>query len=148
MADIVDKATRSRMMSNIKGKNTKLEVLLRKEIFSRGYRYRIHDKRLPGKPDMVLPRFKAVIFVNGCFWHGHDCGLFREPKSNAVFWHNKIIYNRENDYKARKCLTESGWRSLTVWECSVRIRQHSISELADMVVEWLYSGSNEGEIRC
>lgn len=148
MADIVDKATRSRIMSNIRGKNTKLEVLLRKELFSRGYRYRLHDRRLPGKPDIVLPRFKAVIFVNGCFWHGHDCGLFREPKSNAAFWRNKIICNRINDSKNLECLAESGWRALTVWECSVRIRRHSVPELADMVVEWLYSGKLAGEIRC
>lgn len=148
MTDIVDKATRSKMMSNIRGKNTRLEVIIRKELFARGLRYRLHDKRLPGKPDMVFSKFKAVIFVNGCFWHGHDCRLYREPKSNSAFWVSKISRNRENDKKTWHVLMQSDWRVLTVWECAIRLRRYSICDVADMIVVWLTSAELSGEIRC
>ena len=97
MADIVDKKTRSKMMAGIKGKNTKPEMLIRKALFAKGLRYRLHDKNLPGKPDLVFPKYKAVIFVQGCFWHGHDCHLFKWPTSNKEYWRNKINRNREVD---------------------------------------------------
>ena len=148
MTDIVDKATRSKMMSNIRGKNTRLEVIIRKELFARGLRYRLHDKRLPGKPDMVFPKFKAVIFVNGCFWHGHDCGLYREPKSNSAFWVSKISRNRENDDRTRHVLMQSNWRVLIVWECAIRLRRYSIYDVIDMIAVWLTSAELSGEIRC
>ena len=93
MADVVDRKTRSRMMSGIRGKNTRPELLIRKGLHARGFRFRLHDKRLPGKPDLVLPKYSAVIFVHGCFWHGHDCHLFKWPQSRREFWRKKITRN-------------------------------------------------------
>ena len=97
MTDVVDRETRSRMMAGIRGKDTKPELTIRKAIHARGFRYRIHDRRLPGKPDMVFPRYRAVILVNGCFWHGHNCHLFKWPSTRVDFWKTKIERNREKD---------------------------------------------------
>ncbi len=108
-------------MSRIKGKNTKPEELVRKYLFSQGFRYRKNDKRLPGSPDIVLPKHKTVIFVNGCFWHGHEgCKHFVWPKSNEEFWKNKIETNIARDKKKIKNLEELGWNVLTVWECKLK----------------------------
>lgn len=124
MADIVDKKTRSRMMSGISGKNTKPEMLIRKSLFARGYRYRIHNKKLPGKPDIVLRRFKTAILIHGCFWHGHEnCHLFRPPKSRTEFWSNKILGNQIRDAIKEKQLIEEGWRVLVIWECALKGRR-------------------------
>jgi len=107
-------------MSHIRSKNTKPEVLVRKELFRRGYRYRINVSKLPGKPDIVLPKYKTVIFVNGCFWHGHEgCKYFVLPKSNATFWENKIRSNQKRDRGVIKMLQEAGWNVITIWECSL-----------------------------
>ena len=122
MADIVDKATRSRMMSAIKGKNTKPELLVRKALHANGFRFRLHDKKLPGKPDIVLPKYKTVIFVHGCFWHGHECKNFRWPKTRKSWWRKKIEGNRSRDRRQNKQLTKSGWTCVTIWECKI----HSI----------------------
>lgn len=108
-------------MSQIRGKDTKPEVFVRKWLWRSGYRYRKNDKRLPGKPDIVLPKFKTVIFVNGCFWHGHEnCGKFQIPKSNAEFWQDKIERNRRRDYQNYLKLYHLGWRVLIVWECQLK----------------------------
>ncbi|WP_346838418.1 DNA mismatch endonuclease Vsr [Microbulbifer sp. SAOS-129_SWC] len=120
MGDIVTQRKRSEMMSGIKGKNTKPELLIRRALFKKGYRYRLHRKDLPGKPDLVLPKYKAVIFVNGCFWHAHDCHLFRLPKTRHEFWKNKISKNVDRDIKVRQLLKEQGWRVLDIWECAVK----------------------------
>lgn len=120
MADIVDKETRSRMMSGIKGKNTKPEMIVRRALHKAGYRYRLHVKDLPGKPDIVLPRYKAVIFVHGCFWHHHDCKHFKWPKTRGAFWREKIDGNVERDQKAYEELRTMGWRVLLFWECDIR----------------------------
>lgn len=120
MSDIVSPETRSRMMSGIRGKNTKPEIKVRKSLHRLGFRYRLHDKSLPGKPDLVLPKYKTVIFVNGCFWHGHECGLFKWPKSNTEFWKEKITGNRLRDEKNLEHLDKLGWNVITVWECSLR----------------------------
>lgn len=121
MADVHDKATRSRNMAAIKGKNTKPEVWLRKELFKRGFRYRLHRKDLPGKPDIVLPRFNTVIFVNGCFWHCHEgCPYFKLPKSNPDFWQNKLLRNKERDTSNYRLLLDNGWKVIVVWECAVK----------------------------
>jgi DNA mismatch endonuclease (patch repair protein) len=120
LADIVDKATRSRMMSGIRGKNTKPEMIVRRVLHKAGFRYRLHDKRLPGKPDIVLPKYKTVIFVHGCFWHGHDCKAFKWPKTRKEFWKNKIAGNIERDIQRQHTLTETGWRVVQLWECDVR----------------------------
>jgi len=120
MTDIVDPATRSRMMSGITAKNTKPELMIRKLLFNSGFRYRLHNRSLKGTPDIVLKKYRAVIFVNGCFWHGHNCHLFRLPKSRTEFWKKKIKSNIERDVRSRKILAEDGWRIGLVWECAVK----------------------------
>ena len=110
MVDIVDSKTRSRFMAGIRGKNTMPEMLIRKGLHSRGYRYRLHSKMLPGKPDIVLTQYSAVIFIHGCFWHGHECHLFRLPKSNVDFWRRKISRNKELDVLHIAQLISMGWR--------------------------------------
>ena len=97
MVDIVDQATRSKMMAGIKSKNTKPELVIRSGLFARGLRFRLHPKELPGKPDLVFPKYKTVLFVHGCFWHAHDCHLFRIPSSNQEYWQKKLIGNRDRD---------------------------------------------------
>lgn len=148
MADIVTPEKRSQMMAGIQGKNTTPELVIRKSLFARGWRYRLHDKRLPGKPDLVFPRLKAVVFVDGCFWHGHDCHLFKMPSSRVDFWAGKIERNRQRDAEVRNRLDELGWRHLTVWECALKGRTRlPITEVIDKVAEWLDSGTTTVEIR-
>ena len=119
--DVHDKKTRSYNMSRIKGKNTKPEEIVRKYLFSKGFRYRKNDKKLPGTPDIVLPKYKTVIFVNGCFWHGHkDCRYFVIPKTNTDFWLNKINTNIERDKRKQEALKELGWNVIVVWECELK----------------------------
>ena len=119
--DVHDKETRSYNMSCIKGKNTKPEEIVRKYLFSQGFRYRKNDKKLPGTPDIVLPKYKTVIFVNGCFWHGHeDCRYFVVPKTNTEFWVNKIETNKQRDSRKINDLRALGWRVIVVWECQLK----------------------------
>lgn len=119
--DVHDKKTRSYNMSRIKGKNTKPEEIVRKYLFSKGFRYRKNDKRLPGTPDIVLPKYKTAIFVNGCFWHGHkNCRYFVIPKTNTDFWLNKINTNIERDKRKQEALKELGWNVVVVWECELK----------------------------
>jgi len=121
MTDVHDKLTRSYNMSQIKGKDTKPEILVRKFLFSKGFRFKLHDKKLPGKPDIVLPMYKTVIFVHGCFWHGHkNCKYFRLPKTRTEWWLNKINGNIANDVKSRNVLSGSGWKIITIWECDLK----------------------------
>lgn len=108
-------------MSQIKSKNTKPEITLRKALFARGFRYRVNVGNLPGKPDIVLPKYKTIIFVHGCFWHGHPgCKYAYIPKSNTEFWATKISTNRERDITTERKLIELGWHVITVWECEIR----------------------------
>lgn len=121
MADVHNKAQRSYNMSRIKGKDTKPEMLVRKFLFANGYRYRLHDKKLPGKPDIVLPKYKTVIFIHGCFWHGHSgCKYYKVPQTNTEWWLNKINGNKVNDEKAVKALKKDGWKIITLWECDLK----------------------------
>ena len=121
MADVHDKATRSYNMSRIKGKDTKPEMLVRKFLHAQGFRYRLHVKDLPGKPDIVLPKYKTVIFIHGCFWHGHNnCKYYVVPKTKTEWWLNKINRNIENDRKAINVLKKDGWRIITLWECDLK----------------------------
>lgn len=121
MADVHTPEQRSYNMSQIRNKNTKPEELVRKYLFSQGFRYRKNDARLPGKPDIVLPKYKTVIFVNGCFWHGHEgCKYFVWPKNNADFWREKISSNILRDAKTLKALNSAGWRVITIWECELK----------------------------
>jgi DNA mismatch endonuclease (patch repair protein) len=121
MGDVHDKKTRSYNMSQIKGKNTKPEMLVRKFLHTNGFRYRLHVKNLPGKPDIVLPKYRTVIFVHGCFWHGHNhCRYYVVPKTRTDWWLNKINGNIANDVKAVKSLKKDGWRVITLWECELK----------------------------
>lgn len=147
MTDIVDRKTRSRMMSGIRGKNTKPEILIRKALHARGFRFRLNVPELPGKPDIVLPRYKAVIMVNGCFWHGHCCELFRLPATNVEFWQAKIDATRTRDAESRLRLEQMGWRVLTVWECALRGKGRiGLETVADLAERWLKSDFESDEI--
>jgi DNA mismatch endonuclease (patch repair protein) len=142
MSDIVDSVTRSRMMAGITATNTKPELIIRKLLFSSGFRYRLHNRFLSGTPDIVLKKYRAVIFVNGCFWHGHHCHLFRLPKSRTDFWKKKIRANSERDAHNRKVLAKDGWRVGLVWECAVKGKtaiKHEI--LLAKISNWLNSSN-------
>lgn len=119
--DVHTRETRSYNMSQIKGKNTKPEETVRKYLFGRGLRYRKNDKRLPGHPDIVLPKYKTVVLVNGCFWHVHEgCKYFKWPKSNVEFWKNKLTENRRRDVVKIQALKELDWKVIVVWECELK----------------------------
>ena len=120
MADTHSKEVRSKNMSHIRSTNSKPEETVRKYLFSKGLRYRKNVRRLPGCPDIVLPKYRTVIFVNGCFWHKHDCGRFVWPSSNEEYWHQKISRNIERDAENQKLLMEQGWRVLVIWECQLK----------------------------
>lgn len=141
MPDVVDRETRSRMMAGIRGKDTQPELVLRRALHKRGFRYRLHVASLPGKPDLVFPKQHAVIQVNGCFWHCHECHLFKWPSSRVRFWRTKIIRNREKDAETSAALVHAGWRVLTVWECAFkgRTRRNEEDVIAD-IATWLVSG--------
>ena len=136
------------MMAGIRAKNTKLEVRLRKALFARGFRYRLHAADLPGKPDIVLPRYRAVVSVHGCFWHGHDCELFRLPGTRTAWWKAKIERNRARDQEVADDLRERGWRQANVWECAVRGRGScTLEEVAEEVAAWLAENRQTTHIR-
>lgn len=131
-------AVRSRNMARIKAKNTKPEVSLRKALHGLGFRFRLHNRSLPGTPDIVLTKWRAVIFVNGCFWHGHDCKDFRWPKTRNEFWRNKIGTNVARDRANVISLLHLGWRVAVVWECSFK-REKSATPVASALSVWLKS---------
>lgn len=135
-------------MRLFKSKNTKLEIEFRKLIFAKGFRYKLHDKNLPGKPDLVFPKFKAAIFIHGCFWHNHEgCKHSGIPKSQPEFWKNKFCRNKENHLKASQKLRNDGWRVLTIWECAIKHpRYFNIDDLLDYVECWLSSDAASSEI--
>lgn len=147
MADIVDGATRSRMMSGIRGRDTKPERLVRSALHRLGFRYRLRPRALPGKPDIVLTRWRAVVFVHGCFWHGHDCSLFRLPQTRTEFWNAKIARNRERDLEVRRAILASGWRLLTVWECAFRGQgPKAVERTAARAATWIKGSKRSGEL--
>jgi DNA mismatch endonuclease, patch repair protein len=133
MADVVSAEKRSQMMAAIKGKNTKPELLVRRALHRRGFRFRLHVRDLPGRPDIVLPRYKAAIFVNGCFWHGHTCKYFKLPATNTEFWREKISANQERDALKTKQLIGLGFRVLSIWECQTRAGPESFDALIDIL---------------
>lgn len=133
-----ERGTRSYTMSRIRGKDTKIEVLVRSYLFRRGLRFRKNDKRYPGRPDVVLPRYHTIVFVNGCFWHMHEgCSKFSMPKSNVEFWTAKLVRNHERDIRQRAELEVDGWRVLVVWECelTVKLRQARLERLYREIVD-------------
>ena len=134
-------------MSGIKGKDTWPELAIRRGLHARGFRFRLHAKDVPGKPDLVLPRFRAAIFVNGCFWHRHDCHLFKMPSTRPEFWSHKIERNVERDRIVRAQLAEKGWRFLIVWECALKGRTRlGIEEVIARIAKWLTGDESSLEI--
>ncbi len=134
MADIYTKLKRSEIMSKISGKNTKPEILVRKFLFSNGFRYRKNDKRYPGKPDIILPKYKTIIFVHGCFWHGHNCPAGKLPETKKDFWKQKIKGNIERDKRNKTELQKQGWKVITIWQCELKnkeIRENTLTELTN-----------------
>jgi len=130
--DIVSQKKRSKMMSGIQGKDTKPELIVRKGLFGRGFRYRLHEKQLPGKPDLVFPKYKTVIHVNGCFWHGHDCPRGKRPSTNTEFWNEKLSRNVERDRSNCERLKAEGWGVAIVWECEIKkLREHALFSLLE-----------------
>lgn len=147
MADTVDQKTRSRIMARIHGKDTTIEILVRKALFSKGYRYRINDKKLPGCPDVVLKKYRAVLFVHGCFWHVHTCHIFRAPASNEKYWSEKLDRNKSRDIETTKKLMDMGWRVLIVWECALKGKnKKDFGKLIDEIETWLHGDSVRSEI--
>lgn len=145
MADNHSKDIRSKNMSHIRSKNTKPEELVRKYLFSKGFRYRKNVKQLPGCPDIVLPKYKTVIFVNGCFWHKHDCPRFVWPSSNQEYWTPKILKNVERDKSNAAALNAMGWRVITVWECELSPKDRAFERLAQLEfdIKESYDQSNQ-----
>ena len=130
-------------MSHIRSTNTKPEEKVRKYLFSQGFRYRKNDKRYPGRPDIVLPKYKTVIFVNGCFWHKHDCPRFVWPSSNTDYWIPKITRNAERDQENQRKLEEMGWRVITVWECT--LKKKVFDETMEELVQEIRGGASCNE---
>lgn len=145
MADVVSPEVRSRMMSGIRGKDTKPEMIVRRGLHGLGFRYRLHDKTLPGKPDLVFQKYRAVIFVHGCFWHMHDCKHFKWPKTRPEFWRNKIERNVARDRSNVEALKQCGWRIAVVWECTFR-DGNDASEQMEILADWVTAGSQDLEI--
>lgn len=142
MSDSVSSEVRSRIMSSIRGKNTKPELVLRSGLHQLGFRFRLHDRRLPGKPDIVFPKYQAVIFANGCFWHGHQCHLFKWPSTRKEFWRKKITRNQELDHINIGKLMEQDWRVCLVWECALKGKHRlPIDKVIETCSEWLVSKS-------
>lgn len=123
-------------MSRIRSKDTKPEMLVRKYLFSQGFRYKLHDKKLPGKPDLVLPKYKTVIFIHGCFWHGHEgCRYYTIPKTRTEWWQNKITINRTKDVQCQQALQATGWLVLEIWECELKkkVFDNTMTRLAEQL---------------
>ncbi len=145
--DTVDKATRSRIMSRVGQKNTGAEKILRSALHKEGFRYRLHVKSLPGSPDLVFPRLRAVIFVNGCYWHSHGCYKSTVPKSSRTFWTQKFEANRQRDARNIGLLLERGWRVMTVWECALLGKKAlPMGDIAALARAWLLGGGPTGQI--
>ncbi len=143
-ADTVTPDVRSRMMAGIKGRDTRPEKAIRSALHRLGFRFRVHRKDLPGKPDIVFPKHRAVILVHGCFWHGHDCHLFKWPKTRSEFWRHKINSNVARDGRNLEALLDSGWRVATIWECALKGRSRLPDDvMAERCAAWLESDEPE-----
>lgn len=144
MVDVMSAGKRSALMSRIRGKDTRPEMQVRKLLWHQGFRYRLHGPKLPGRPDVVLPRWRAVVLVHGCFWHYHEgCPLFRLPATRPEFWLEKLSGNRERDRRSIRELRDAGWRVTVVWECALRLDQASVGQ---SLTRWLRSDSSALEI--
>jgi len=135
------------MMAGIRGKNTRPEMVIRRGLHAKGFRYRLHDRKLPAKPDLVFRSHQAVILVHGCFWHGHGCHLFKWPSSRTGFWEQKITRNRQRDAKSLDLLRGEGWRVLVIWECALKGRARKpVEDVIAEVAGWLRSEDGYTEI--
>lgn len=147
MGDVLTHEQRRLNMSRIKGRDTKPEMLIRRGLHARGFRYRLHDHSLIGRPDLVFSKHRTVIFVHGCFWHGHKCALFRLPATRTEFWAGKIEANRSRDERAHEQLLGMGWRILTIWECSLKgPTRWPLKTLLDSCAEFIRCNVSECEI--
>ena len=147
MADIVDSRTRSRMMSGIRSKDTAPEKIVRQGLHRLGFRFRLHSAKVPGRPDLVLPRYRAAIFVHGCFWHAHECHLFKFPATRPEFWRAKFKQNRKRDQAVRTALLEEGWRRLVIWECALKGKSRlGIDSVLSRTACWIRGTDLEAEI--
>lgn len=145
MADVHNSIIRSKNMRAIKNKDTKPETLIRKALHAQGFRFRLHIKTLPGNPDIVLPKYKIAIFVNGCFWHGHHCHLSKTPKTRTEFWLTKISGTISRDALSQHMLMAAGWRVAVIWECAVKGRnKQPLQSLTNTFVEWLNDPKSQG----
>jgi len=135
VTDVHSVSVRSKNMRAIKAHDTKPEMIVRRMLHGLGFRYRFHDRSLPGTPDIVLPKHRAIVQVHGCFWHGHDCHLFKQPNNHAEFWAEKINANRLRDLKANKALIEAGWRVAEIWECTLRGKNKK--DFSEKLSTWL-----------
>lgn len=146
--DVLTQAQRRLNMSRIRDRDTRPEMIIRRGLHGTGFRYRLHVKALPGRPDLVFPAKRAVILVNGCFWHGHDCSLFRLPATRADFWQAKIAANRARDARTETALLSAGWRVLTVWECSLKGRRRKgAGEVVWICAKFLNGSDRQGSVR-
>lgn len=144
--DVVDSATRSRMMSGIRSKNTKPEVALRHAMHALGFRYRLHSAAVAGRPDLVFPKHRAAVFVHGCFWHRHhECRLTSTPSTRPEFWARKFAGNVERDLEVRRRLDRDGWRIAVIWECALK-RNEQVDIAAKLLAGWLRTSDNELEV--
>ena len=135
-------------MSGIKGRDTKPELMIRTALFREGFRYRLNNSHLPGKPDILFPRYNAAVLVHGCFWHGHDCELFKWPRTRAEFWKSKIMSNRERDNRTEQQLWELGWRTLLVWECALKGKHRLLfDDVISDITGWLRGDLDQMIIR-
>jgi DNA mismatch endonuclease, patch repair protein len=149
LTDTVSSSKRSEMMAGIKGRDTKPELQIRRLLHRLGYRFRLHWKDLPGRPDIVLHKYRTAIFVHGCFWHGHDdCSLFRLPRSRENFWAEKIAANRTRDAQAEAAIRELGWKNITVWECAMKGKSALAGDrLIEVLLASIASSNEDSEIR-
>lgn len=147
MTDVHSKDGRSRNMRAIHSKNTKPELAVRRLLHRAGLRFRLHRKDLPGCPDIILPKYRTVIFVHGCFWHGHECPLFKLPQTRSEFWVQKIGATRERDRRDTDLLLVAGWRILNVWECAIKgSRRHTEECLSQSIIGWILSNQKTGHL--
>ena len=147
MADVHDKATRSRNMAAIRSADTKPEMIIRRGLHARGYRFRLHDRRLPGRPDLIFTKFGAVLFVHGCFWHGHNCHLFKWPGTREEFWRKKIEASVVRDGASNESLHTAGWRVGVIWECALKGRhRQATSEVLNAISDWLSAPDGDLEL--
>ena len=149
--DTVSREARSRMMAAVRSKNTAVEFSIRRQLFARGFRYRLHPRELPGRPDMIFPKYHAVVFINGCFWHNHDCRFSRLPATRRAWWKKKLEGNRKRDAVVLSALSEMDWRTLVIWECSFRVptahRSAALEVVTRRATRFLLSNQRNLEIR-